>query len=118
MKAIQPLFILAIFLLFFFYLIFWRSSLTDRVIGILVFTSSLVAVLFPDLTSDLAHLLGVGRGTDLCVYLFFIASAFGSILFYSKLARLERINTKIIRYMAIEHAELMEETDDSKQFEH
>jgi hypothetical protein len=39
----------------------------------LVFCIGIVAILFPSITNDAAHAVGVGRGTDLLVYILTIA---------------------------------------------
>lgn len=39
-------------------------------------TAMIVAVLFPDLVTRTANLLGVGRGSDLLIYLLFVAFLF------------------------------------------
>lgn len=49
----------------------------------LLVVAMIVAVLFPDITNELANLVGIGRGADLLLYvltLAFIASALSSYL--------------------------------------
>lgn len=53
-----------------------------RILGLLIFVGAAVyAVLFPALVNKLAELVGVGRGTDLLLYVFilvFIAQTFSA----------------------------------------
>lgn len=47
-----------------------HSGKAWKKIGLVLFaTAMVVAVLFPNLTNDLAHLVGVGRGADLLLYI-------------------------------------------------
>lgn len=43
---------------------------------VLLAVAMVVAVLFPERTNDFAHLLGVGRGADLLLYLLVVAFIF------------------------------------------
>jgi hypothetical protein len=49
----------------------------------------------------IAESLGVGRGSDLIMYFFFVAAIFFGILFDSKMSRLERSQTELVRELAI-----------------
>ena len=101
MRPIQFILILGLLASLALYRYAYRSTLRDRILILGILAAGLLAVLFPDHTSVLAEYLGVGRGTDLVVYFFFVASIFFSILFYSKLRRLEISQTELIRAMAI-----------------
>ena len=70
MSLIQIALALGSILLLVLYATFLRSTLRDRALAILLFVTAVVAILFPDLTTRLANILGVGRGTDLLIYLF------------------------------------------------
>ena len=84
-----------------FYLRFLRSALRDRVIAALIFTGLAALILFPDITVSIAHLLGVGRGTDLVFYLFAIGATFLFILLYSKIENTNLRITELVRSVAI-----------------
>ena len=101
MSLIQFLILAASFASFALYLSFFRSVLKDRLIAVLLFAGAIAATLFPDATTALAHALGVGRGTDLVLYIFAMGSLYVGLLFYGKLARLERSLTDLAREIAI-----------------
>jgi small membrane protein len=82
----------------------FRFKLGYRLLGALLFATAVSFVLFPDATSTVAHLLGVGRGTDLLVYLGLLAGVYSFLLLYSRTRRLERRMTEQVRAMAIRDA--------------
>jgi hypothetical protein len=83
---------------------FFRSALFDRVIALLLLSVAIFFVIFPDATVFVAQLLGVGRGTDLVLYIFIVLFSFLALLFYSKLHRLQRVQTELARAIAIRDA--------------
>ncbi|WP_166986737.1 DUF2304 domain-containing protein [Canibacter zhoujuaniae] len=65
---------------------------------------AIVSILFPGLISKIANFLGVGRGTDLLLYLFIIAAVlFGGAVIRAK-ARSDARVTKLARAMALSEA--------------
>ena len=105
MRLVQPLFIVALVITAFVYLSYFRTSLSDRLIALSIFFTGFLAVLFPDKTSWVANLVGVGRGVDLCLYLFSLATMFSLVMLYTKIARLERLNTELVRWIAVQTAQ-------------
>jgi hypothetical protein len=105
MRLVQPIFIVALIITAFVYLSYFRTSLADRLIALSIFFAGFLAVLFPDLTSSVARLVGVGRGVDLCLYLFSLATMFSLVMLYTKIARLERLNTELVRSIALQTAQ-------------
>ena len=63
-----------------------------------------VAVIRPSLTTDVAKVLGIGRGVDLLLYCTIVVSMLGFLLFYIRLRRLRREMTLLVRRLAVEHA--------------
>jgi hypothetical protein len=63
----------------------------------------MVFVIFPSLTTEIANFIGVGRGTDLLLYLSLIGFSFIIIILYSKQRRLEQLLTEILRKNAIQN---------------
>jgi hypothetical protein len=82
----------------------FRSGLRNRILSVLFLLSAMIAVLFPDNTQYLADYLGVGRGSDLMIYFFFILALFFGALFFSKINRIERRQTEIVRALALSAA--------------
>ena len=46
----------------------FRAKVIYRLVALLLFLTATVLVIFPDLTTSIAHALGVGRGADLVLY--------------------------------------------------
>jgi len=63
----------------------------------------IVLVVFQDLTTNLAHALNVGRGTDLLFYCSLLAGLFLASNFYFRFKRNEDVNVAVIRQIAIDH---------------
>ena len=68
----------------------------------LVWIGTASVIVFPDATSLLAHLLGIGRGADLIVYVSLLLSFYLMFRLYVALARLEQAITALVRAMALE----------------
>jgi hypothetical protein len=65
-----------------------------------------LAVLFPELTNDIAHAVGVGRGADLITYLVEVGLLFVVVHYYTKFVELQAQITQLVREIAILRAEL------------
>ncbi len=104
MKLIQLILILPLFLLVALYLKRFRSLLMDRLIILALGMSGITLVVKPEWSSQLAGLVGVGRGVDLIMYLAFVGLGFISLILYTKLRQLEQRMTELARQGAIQHA--------------
>ena len=104
MKPIQLTLLAGFTTAFFIYLRFLRSSLWVLLAASMLLAVC-VAVLVPDLTQMAADLVGVGRGTDLTLYLFVMGFALFAVLTYSKMSRLNRALTEVVRRLAIVESE-------------
>jgi hypothetical protein len=104
MKLIQLTLILGSIGAIVLYFRYFRSQLKDRLTALVLFILTLIAVLFPETVTWSAHVLGVGRGTDLIIYLLSLCFVFVSLLLYSKLSRLEQKQTELVRQLAIHSA--------------
>lgn len=73
----------------------------------------LILISFPELTTKVANLLGVGRGVDLlfyaCILIFFVIS----MMLYKKIRTIEIIQTKIIRNLALQNAQKLNNPDEN-----
>lgn len=81
----------------------FRSVVTDRLIAMLLFFLVSLTILFPDSTTLIAQFLGVGRGTDLVLYLYIVGSFFAIVLLYGRSLNNEQKLTKLVREIAIEN---------------
>ncbi len=109
---IQVLVITAVIVLLVF-LLRSRGSVHARAwvkVGYLVFVvAGIYAVLRPDDTTVVAHWLGVGRGTDLMLYLLVVAFAFTTLSTYLHFRDVELRYTRLARAIALEGAQRPED---------
>lgn len=68
-------------------------------VGLLAVT--ILAVIFPSAVNDVAHVLGVGRGTDLLLYGLIVVFIGNSILMQRRHRNTERQITQLARQLAI-----------------
>ena len=80
------------------------SRLAYRLLAVLFFAAATVLIIFPESSTTVAHVLGVGRGTDLIVYLGIFAGIHAFLLLYARTRRLERKLADYVRASAIEQA--------------
>ncbi|HEY4181725.1 MAG TPA: DUF2304 domain-containing protein [Kofleriaceae bacterium] len=69
-------------------------------------TVGALAVIFPLATTDVAHFLGVGRGTDLITYIAIVTVMFVLVHYYTKFVELQTQVTQLTRELAILRAEV------------
>lgn len=70
----------------------------------LVFLTAGTAILWPRLTVVIAKVMGIGRGADLLLYCAVVTMMIGFLMTYSRLQRLRRELTLLVRQLAIERA--------------
>lgn len=104
MKPVQLLLLLGTAAGLFFYLAYFRSKLSDRLVGLTLLLAAWFSILFPDSTTLVANLLGVGRGVDLIFYLFGLFTSFALILLYTQTRTQSQQLTELIRHLAIRDA--------------
>lgn len=78
-------------------------SVKSRILWCLTWVLGAAAIAAPEYSSKVAEFLGIGRGTDLLLY---IALIFGLIViryFYMRIKRLESQMTVLARSSALEH---------------
>lgn len=76
----------------------------DRFIRFVVWLVAAAAVFNPNLTAEIANAIGIGRGTDLVLYLFVVAFLFAAFHFYSRSVKTERQLTQVVRHIAVMEA--------------
>lgn len=64
-------------------------------------TAAILPVWMPQWATEVANLLGVGRGTDLLLYLWFTISVLLILAMYLRLMRLQDQLTELVRQVAI-----------------
>jgi len=60
----------------------------------------------PDITTDAANVLGIGRGADLVFYCGIVVMLVGFLMVYARMRRLRRDVTLLVRHIAVLEAEL------------
>jgi hypothetical protein len=84
------------------YLVFLRRSRLQHIVLVFgILTLAAGAVLFPELTNDVAHFVGVGRGADLITYLVQVGLLFIVLHYYTKFVDLQRQITHLVREIAL-----------------
>lgn len=76
----------------------------SRLVSSLITVSSFAGiyfVLYPDQTTELAHLLGVGRGADLVTYCWILISLVISLNLQFKILHLHGVVTELTRELAL-----------------
>lgn len=101
MNGIQLLLITSVVLITVYFFTRMHNSLLDLILLLMLVGTALVFILFPDLTSSLAHRLGVGRGADLVFYLSIVIFWFVILKLYARIRRLEGTVTELIRKDAL-----------------
>ena len=109
MTLIQILLLVAIALLIFLYARSFKNRLVSRLAFIVLFFGGMIAVIFPELTNQLANFVGVGRGADLLTYILVIVFYASFYFLYSKINNLKAQQTEIIRTIAINNTKFPDE---------
>jgi small membrane protein len=77
-----------------------------RRIGLLLFAAfAVVSILFPKVWNRIAHLVGVGRGTDMVLYALVVAFLSFTVTTYVRFRDLETRYTKLARRLALDEAD-------------
>ena len=79
----------------------------NRILGLLtlsISTLGIYLVIFPEFSTKLANLLGVGRGADLLLYSLFLISILGLFLSFIKINQNSQLITMLVRANAIANA--------------
>ncbi len=95
--------LIAALILFVYYILRLRTAFLDRMVYIACAVVGAVFVIDPPFSTQIANLLGIGRGADLLFYLFIIASLFYAVETRSRLRRMEQQITRLVRQIAIDH---------------
>ena len=78
-----------------------RQLAVRRLLGLLLGVAGVVAVLFPDAVTWLAQRVGVGRGTDLVLYVGVIGFLSTTVALYQRIGHLETRITTLTRALAL-----------------
>ncbi|WP_205474720.1 DUF2304 domain-containing protein [Nocardioides sp. SYSU D00038] len=81
------------------------SLLVRRALTLGVLAAGVVAVLFPATVTEVARAVGVGRGTDLVLYLLVVTFLFVSISLYLRLGEMHDRYVELARRVALHEAD-------------
>jgi|ADGO01.1.fsa_nt_gi hypothetical protein len=88
---------------------YFITRLKNRLVDIVLLTAlvlcAVIFILWPELTNQLAAMLGVGRGADLIVYISILTFWFAILKLYRRIRVLEQLFTEIVRQQALHHPE-------------
>lgn len=104
MSAIQPLLIALLGGLAVLYWTRLRSRSLDRFVVLVIAAAAIVLVSVPELSTSIARRMGVGRGTDLVLYLSVIGIGFLLVLLFTRLRQNQRQMVIIARHVALREA--------------
>jgi hypothetical protein len=80
-----------------------------RLVIIFAVIAGVIVIIAPGLLTDFAHFLGIGRGTDLLVYVLIISFLINAVSNYKKHIEMSRKLTKLARAVSLENKMLEEE---------
>jgi hypothetical protein len=96
-----------------FYLLRARESARHlairRAVVLLALIVGIVVIIAPGLLSFAAHLLGIGRGTDLLLYAFIVVALFYVVTDYKRSLQQSRATTQLARELTLAEARLQDE---------
>ena len=75
-----------------------------RVVRLITWLAAAIAIANPELVTRVANATGIGRGSNLVLYLFVIFSLLSAFYFYARQLVLQRQITEVIRHLAIHEA--------------
>lgn len=82
-----------------------RSQAIRR-LGLLLFAGfAVVSILFPTVWNNIAHLVGVGRGTDMVLYALVVAFLSFTVTTFLRFRDLETRYTRLARRLALDEAQ-------------
>ncbi len=92
-----------------------RSLALKRILALLFAVGAILAIVFPDALTTVAHLFGVGRGVDFLLYLFVIAGLLFAAATVRAKARSDARVTQLARSVALMEARLHEQRSETNE---
>lgn len=97
MSKFQVLLVAALIFILVNYFRKTRSMAMDKILISLILLTGIFFAFYPDLTTKIAHYLGIGRGTDLIFYIAILGFGYMVLILYAKIKHLEDQITQIVR---------------------
>jgi len=86
-----------------------RSLALKRIFAILFVAAAIVAIMFPAVLTSVANFFGIGRGTDLLLYLFIVAMLVFAVAVVRAKARSDARVTDLARAVALMETRIREQ---------
>lgn len=83
-----------------------RHLAIRRLVMLLGIVVGIVVIIWPDLLTSIAQLVGIGRGADLLFYVAIIIGLLYTVNEYKRSVRLARLNTRLAREITLTEARL------------
>lgn len=83
-----------------------KSRAVGGALRLAIYVLAIVCIARPNLTTAVATVLGIERGTDLVLYIFCLTFMATSLYFYSRQAHLQAQLVDVVRHLAIREATL------------
>jgi small membrane protein len=109
MTKFQIIMIASLFFILFSYFRRIRRPALDKVFISLILLAGIIFVFYPELTNQLAHFLGIGRGADLIFYLAILGFGYLALILYSKIRKLEDQLVNLVRNQSLNAANLADD---------
>lgn len=77
---------------------------TTPLLEALLWLMACIAIFQPNLTAQIANLIGIGRGADLLLYLLVLSNLISWFYFYRRFQKLETNISELVRQIAIRDA--------------
>ncbi|MEV8337716.1 DUF2304 domain-containing protein [Leucobacter sp. NPDC077196] len=85
-----------------------RSLALKRIFAILFVAAAAAAIIFPGMLTTVANFFGIGRGTDLLLYLFIVAMLIFAVAVVRAKARSDARVSELARAVALMEARILE----------
>lgn len=83
-----------------------RHLAIRRLVMLVGIVAGVIVIIWPDLLTSIAQLVGIGRGADLLFYVAIIVGLLYTVNEYKRSVRLARLNTRLAREITLTEARL------------
>jgi len=88
-----------------------RSLALKRILALLFVVAAVLAIIFPTMLTVIARFFGIGRGTDLLLYVFIVAALLFAVATIRAKARSDARVTELARAVALMEARIAEQPE-------
>jgi hypothetical protein len=90
-----------------------RTRLVDRIFVLAFVLAGAVLVSFPEISDQIASVLGVGRGVDAVMYFMLVFLSYACLQLYAKIRSQDARIVELARFIALNNVKLPEAFEDS-----